>query len=163
VDRGTAASVVYEAGPTGFGLARALAGAGIECVVAAPSKLLPVPGSRVKTDRNDARHLAELVLTGRVTPVRVPSPAEEAARSLVRARDDARGDLMRARQRLSKLLLRQGVVWDRAAWTGAHLAWLGRQRMDDPVLQVTFDNDLAVVRQVMARRDWLDEPVKFLV
>src|SRR4051794_31123673 len=103
--------VVYEAGPTGYGLARLCAEAGIGCVVAAPSKIRPA-ADRVKTDRRDAERLARLLRLGEITPVRVPGPAEEAARDLVRAREDARGDLMRARHRLSKLLLRHGAVYD---------------------------------------------------
>ncbi len=101
--------VVYEAGPTGYGLGRACAGAGISCVVAAPSRIRAA-ADRVKTDRRDAELLARLLRLGEITPVRVPEPEEEAAaRDLVRAREDARGDLMRARHRLSKLLLRHGM------------------------------------------------------
>src|SRR6476469_8503473 len=99
--------VVYEAGPTDFPLARALRAAGIDCLVAAPSKLQRPSGDRVKTDRNDALHLARLLKLDQITEVVVPEPAQEAARDLVRAREDIRGDLMRARHRVSKLLLRQ--------------------------------------------------------
>ena len=122
--------VVYEAGPTGYRLARACAGAGISCVVAAPSRIRPA-ADRVKTDRRDAERLARLLRLGEITPVRVPGPEEEAARDLVRAREDARGDLMRARHRLSKLLLRHGAVYDATAWTRAHDAWLRRQRFQE--------------------------------
>ncbi len=115
--------VVYEAGPTGYGLARACAAAGISCVVAAPSRIRAA-ADRVKTDRRDAERLARLLRLGEITPVRVPEPEEEAARDLVRAREDARGDLMRARHRLSKLLLRHGAVYEATAWTKAHDAWL---------------------------------------
>ena len=116
--------VAYEAGPTGFGLARALQAAGVGCVVVAPSKLERPPGDRVKTDRRDAERLARLLHIGELPAVRVPTQAEEAARDLVRAREDARADLMRARHRLSKLLLRQGLVFEGAAWTQAHARWL---------------------------------------
>jgi transposase len=107
--------VVYEAGPTGYGLARGCAEAGISCVVAAPSRIRPA-ADRVKTDRRDAERLARLLRLGEITAVRVPGPEEEAARDLVRAREDARGDLMRARHRLSKLLLRHGAVYEATAW-----------------------------------------------
>ena len=110
----------YEAGPTGFGLARALTAAGVRCEVVAPSKIERPAGDKVKTDRRDAERLARLLRIGELPGVRVPTEAEEAARDLVRAREDSRGDLMRARHRLSKLLLRQGLVWDHTAWTGAH-------------------------------------------
>ena len=105
-------AVAYEAGPTGFGLARALSGAGVRCVVAASSKLQRPAGDRIKTDARDALHLARLLRLDEVVSVRVPPPAEEAARDLVRAREAARQDLMRCRHRLSKLLLRHGIVYD---------------------------------------------------
>ena len=89
--------------------------AGISCVVAAPSKIRPA-ADRVKTDRSDAERLARLLRLGEIPSVRVPGSEEEAARDLVRAREDARGDLMRARHRLSKLLLRHGAVYDATAW-----------------------------------------------
>jgi len=96
-------AVTYEAGPTGFGLARCLTAAGIECLVAAPSKLQRPPGDRVKNDARDARHLARLLHLGQIVEVSVPSVEQEAARDLVRAREDCRGDLMSARHRVSKL------------------------------------------------------------
>ena len=78
-------AVAYEAGPTGFGLARQLTAAGIRCVVAAPSKLQRPPGDRVKTDSRDAQHLAKLLRMDQIVEVRVPSVEQEAARDLVRA------------------------------------------------------------------------------
>jgi transposase len=127
-------AVAYEAGPTGFGLARALTGAGVRCVVAAPSKLQRPSGDRVKTDVRDAQHLCRLLRLDEVTAVTVPSVEQEAARDLVRAREDCRGGLMRARHRLSKLLLRHGHVYalgDRGqAWSLAHDRWLRQLRRD---------------------------------
>jgi transposase len=104
-------NVAYEAGPTGFGLARALQAAGIDCLVAAPSRLLRPSGDRVKTDAKDALLLARLVAVGEVTAVAVPDEETKAARDLVRARDDVRGELMSARHRVTHLLLRQGIVY----------------------------------------------------
>ena len=98
--------VTYEAGPTGFGLFRLLESSGIRCVVAAPSKLLRPSGDRVKTDARDAQHLARLLRIDEITEVCVPSAEEETARDLVRCREDTRQDLMAARHRMSKLLLR---------------------------------------------------------
>src|SRR4051794_6905371 len=118
-------AVTYEAGPTGFDLYRYLSSAGIRCEVAAPSKLQKPAGDRVKTDAKDAIHLARLLRLDEVTPVAIPTVDQEAARDLVRAREDCRGDLMRARHRLSKLLLRHGIVYSGGdAWTGKHEAWL---------------------------------------
>jgi hypothetical protein len=116
-----APAVTYEAGPTGYELARALAAAGVPCLVAAPSRIPRAPGERVKTDRRDAVRLARLLRLEELVAVRVPGLAEEAAR-----------DLMRARHRLSKLLLRRGIVWEARAWTGAHELWLARQRACAP-------------------------------
>src|SRR5206468_5972909 len=110
-ERAGPVAVVYEAGPTGFGLYRSLTAAGIRCVVAAPSKLQRPAGDRVKTDAKDALHLARLLRLDQIVEVRVPSVAQEAARDLVRAREDVRRDLMRCRHRLSKLLLRHGIVY----------------------------------------------------
>jgi transposase len=119
--------VAYEAGPTGDGLARELVKRGVECVVAAPSKIPRVSGDRVKTDRRDAEHLVRLLLAGKLHPVRVPGPEEEALRDLVRAREQVRVDLMRCRHRLSELLLRHGIRFDDGkAWTDRHRARLAR-------------------------------------
>lgn len=93
----------YEAGPTGYGLARELGKRGVGCVVAAPSKIPRASGDRVKTDRRDAELLARLWVAGKLQPVRVPGAEEEALRDLVRAREGVRVDLMRWRHRLSKL------------------------------------------------------------
>ncbi len=148
--------VAYEAGPTGFGLARAFDRVGIACTVCAPSKLERPPGDRIKTDRRDAIRLARLLRLGELVAVRVPTESEEAARDLVRARDDARGDLMRARHRLSKLLLRRGLVYDGNAWTQAHEVWLRSMSFAERGAAVAFDEAYAAVLGVCARRDRLD-------
>jgi transposase len=151
--------VAYEAGPTGFGLARACAEAGIACTVAAPSKIRRAAADKVKTDRRDAERLARLLRIGELVAVRVPEPHEEAARDLVRAREDARGDLMRARHRLSKLLLRHGLVYDATAWTQAHDGWLRRQRFTAGPLAFVFDECYGRVLHAKTRRDALDEAI----
>lgn len=103
------AAVTYEAGPTGFGLARFLKHQHVRWVIAAPSKLHRPADDRVKTDAKDALLLARLLRLGDIVLVAVRSVAQEAARDLARAREDVRGDLMRARHRTS-LLLRQGIL-----------------------------------------------------
>jgi transposase len=153
-------AVTYEAGPTGFGLARAVTAAGIRCVVAAPSKLTRPAGDRVKTDAKDALLLAQLLQVGQISPVRVPTVTEEAARDLVRSREDVRGDLMRARHRVSKLLLRHGHVYSGGkAWTGAPQAWLKRIRFDQPGTQAAYEADLETVEFALTRRDRLDAAI----
>jgi len=156
-------AVAYEAGPTGFGLYRALNGVGVRCVVAAPSKLQRPPGDRVKTDAKDAVHLARLLRLGEITAVTVPTVDQEAARDLVRARDDCRGDLMRARHRLSKLLLRHGFVYSGGqAWTGVHDQWLRRQRFDHRATTMAFESGYEAVTAITARRGRLDKAIAVL-
>lgn len=156
-------AVAYEAGPTGFGLARALDEAGIRCQVAAPSKLNRPSGERIKTDARDAVLLARLLRNDDLTPIRIPTITEEAARDLVRAREDVRGDLMRARHRVSKLLLRHGhVYYGGVAWTGKHHAWLHQIRFDlphDAGTQAAYEADLEAVEFAVARRDRLDKAI----
>ncbi|MFD9825773.1 IS110 family RNA-guided transposase [Streptomyces violascens] len=154
-------AVAYEAGPTGFGLARALTGAGIRCVVVAPSKLERPPGDRIKTDRRDAERLARLLRIGELPAVRVPSVAEEAARDLVRAREDVRGDLMRARHRLAKLLLRQGLLWEgKTAWTQAHERWLRSLSFEQPGIQLAFDEAFDAALAAQSRRHRLEAAIE---
>ena len=153
--------VTYEAGPTGFGLARAINNsAGMECLVAAPSKLQRPAGDRIKTDARDAAHLARLLRLGEITAVTVPAPEIEAVRDLVRAREDARADLMRVRHRLSKLLLRQGIVYfGGTPWTCVHESWLRKQRFADHHLKAAFDHSFDAVLAATAARNRLDEQI----
>ena len=153
-------AVTYEAGPTGFGLARFLLAAGIMCLVAAPSKLQRPAGDRVKIDARDAAHLARLLHLGQITEVTIPTVVQEAARDLARARDDCRTDLMGARHRVSKLLLRQGIVYyGGQAWTGKHELWLRGQRFDNPALSMAFEAALDAMVACVHRRDRLDAAI----
>lgn len=153
-------AVTYEAGPTGFGLARFLIAAGLLCLVAAPSKLVRPPGDRVKTDARDAAHLARLLHLGQIVEVTVPTVVQEAARDLVRAREDCRGDLMTARHRVSKLLLRQGIVYsDGKPWTGRHELWLRAQRFDVAGLQLAYDSAFDAMLSCLDRRNRLNEAI----
>src|SRR5262249_42702909 len=147
------------AGPTGYGLARACLAAGIACTVAAPSRIPRASGDRVKTDRRDAERLARLLRLGGLVAVRGPEPHEGAAPGLVGARGDAGGELMRARHRLSKLLLRHGLVYDASAWTLTHDAWLRRQRFDSRPLQLALEEAYAAAMQAKTRRDALDQVI----
>jgi transposase len=133
----------YEAGPTGFGLYRAALAAGIDCQVIAPSKTPRASGNRNKSDRRDTDLLLRQLMAGRLTPVAVPSPTFAAARDLARAREQVRLDLMRCRQRLSKLLLRHGRLWDRSAWTKVHRQWLHAQRFEHQKTELAFIDNLA--------------------
>lgn len=143
----------YEAGPTGFGLYRAAVAAGIGMQVIAPGKTPRGPSDRVKTDRKDAELLARLLLAGSLTPVIVPAPEVEAAREMTRAHDACRRDLMNARHRVSKMLLRHGRVYPKpSTWTAEHRRWLSRQQFDEPASSMVFADLLAAVDGLTSRK-----------
>jgi transposase len=152
--------VAYEAGPTGYGLARELSKRRVECVVAAPSKIPRAAGDRVKTDRRDAELLARLLLAGKLHPVRVPGDEEEALRDLVRAREAVRVDLMRCRHRLSKLLLRHGIRFDDGrAWTERHRQWLATITLQWPAAQATLLDARGAIDALCHRREQLEQGI----
>jgi transposase len=143
----------YEAGPTGFGLYRAAVAAGVSMDVIAPGKTPRGPSDRVKTDRKDAELLARLLLAGSLTRVVVPPVAVEAARELMRGHDACRRDLMTARHRVSKMLLRHGRVYPEAStWTVKHRRWLSTQQFDEPVSELAFADLVAGVDGLSARK-----------
>ena len=157
------AAVAYEAGPTGFGLFRALGAAGIRCEVAAPSKLERASGDRVKTDARDALLLARRLRMDEVTAVAVPTAECEAARDLVRAREDCRRDLTRTRHRVNGLLLRHGVVYSQGrAWTGRHDQWLRGITFPQPSTQRALGDYYEATLMMAARRDRLDADIAAL-
>jgi transposase len=154
----------YEAGPTGYGLARELTRRGVQCVVAAPSKIPRAPGDRVKTDRRDAEHLVRLLLAGKLHAVRVPGDEEEALRDLVRAREAVRVDLMRCRHRLSKLLLRHGIRYDGGqSWTDRHRQWLARIALQWSAAQTTLLDAIGAVDALEHRRGQLEREIVALL
>jgi transposase len=154
----------YEAGPTGYGLARELAHRRVECVVAAPSKIPRAPGDRVKTDRHDAEHLVRLLMAGKLHAVRVPGDEEEALRDLVRAREAVRVDLMRCRHRLSKLLLRHGIRFeDGHAWTDRHQQWLKTVTLEWPAAETTLLDHIGAIDALNHRRDQLEREIVALL
>src|SRR5882762_1654895 len=126
--------VCYEAGPTGFGLFHLLRSMGVRCEVVAPSLVPKGSGDRVKTDKRDASRLARLHRAGELTAIRVPSPAEEAVRDLVRARAALLAGRKRARKRITAMLMRHGRIWRGTYWTQAHEQWIAGQRFGEPAL-----------------------------
>jgi transposase len=143
----------YEAGPTGFGLYRSAVAAGIAMQVVAPGKTPRGPSDRVKTDRKDAELLARLLLAGSLKHVVVPPPEVEAAREMTRAHDACRRDLMNARHRVSKMLLRHGRVYPKpSTWTAEHRRWLSAQRFDEPASDLVFADLLASVDGLTSRK-----------
>src|SRR6266481_6873893 len=131
-------AVAYEAGPGGYELHRLLSSMGVACDVVAPSLIPRGASDKVKTDRRDAVRLTLMHRAGLLTAIRVPSPAEEAVRDLVRARGDLLDDRKRMQQRLNAVLLRHGQAWRGAKWTYAHRVWVDRQVFDEPALAEAF-------------------------
>jgi transposase len=145
---------VYEAGPTGFGLARAAIDRGIDVRVVAAGKVPRASGDRVKTDKRDAERLARLLAAGELSFAFVPSIADERFRDVIRAIEDCRGDLMRGRHRLSKFLLRRDIRWSGpgSTWTQKHMSWLRAQQFDDLCSRATFIDYLSAVEMLVTRR-----------
>lgn len=156
----TPGQAVYEAGPTGFGLARYLNSHGVECLVAAPSKLLRAAGDHVKTDKRDALVLARMLNLGEVTAVRVPTEEQEALRDLSRARQQAAKELAHSRQRINALMLRHGLFYPaKSRWNREHLAWLRKQDLGQPAAQLTLDADLELVAMLLAHLKRLETQI----
>ncbi len=151
----------YEAGPCGYALKRKLDDLGLPCVVIAPS-LIPVkPGERVKTDRRDAQKLATLFMAGLLTEVHPPDPQQESVRDLTRAREDAKQDQMRARNRLSNMLLRHGFLFTETRnWTKKHRIWLRKLRFESIHAQRVFEQYLLSLEQIEERLATLDEHIE---
>ncbi|MCA1698321.1 MAG: IS110 family transposase [Actinobacteria bacterium] len=151
----------YEAGPTGFALARRLEAAGVDCLVCAPGLIPRGPSDRVKTDQRDAERLVRLLIAGELHRVAVPTIEAESLRDLVRAREDLRGDLMSARHRVAKLLLRHDVRFEGSErnWTQPHLKWLSTVRFEHPGTQAAFDDYRGAVDALIIRRGELERQI----
>jgi transposase len=130
----------YEAGPCGYGLYRQLLALGHDCQVVAPSLIPRKPGERIKTDRGDARKLAQALRSGDLTAVWVPDEEQEAMRDLTRARDDLKAQERKARQQLNAYVLRQGHAWpsNKTRWTQTHYNWLESLRFAHDWQQVVL-------------------------
>jgi transposase len=151
----------YEAGPTGFVLYWQLSQSGVDCVVVAPSLVPKKPGDRVKTDRRDALKLARCHRNGDLTAVWVPDEASEALRDLVRQREAAKQDQLRARHRLTKFLLRTGQrpPLGLKAWTERYWRWLEQVRYTQPAQEVTLRDCMNEVEHMSARVKRLEEAI----
>ena len=153
----------YEAGPTGYTLYWQLTKLGVECMVVAPTLVPMKAGDRVKTDRRDAERLARSFRAGELTAVWVPDAAHEALRDLVRAREAAKGDELRARHRLGKFLLRHGRRPSERmrAWTQRHLDWIRREvRFEQFAQQATLEDYLAEVVHLGQRIVRLEKAIR---
>ncbi len=157
-------NVCYEAGPTGFVLARRLRQLKVHCVVMSPSKTERKPNERIKTDKRDARNIAKLFRNGDIVEVRVPPALDEAVRDLCRARTDASDDLRRAKQRLNSFLLRNGFRYSgKARWTPSHMRYLRHLTLPDPVQNIVLEEYIQAIDDAIERQQRLAEQMKGLL
>jgi transposase len=161
VSTGHVLHIVYEAGPCGFVLQRHLSALGWHCDVVAPSSIPRPSGERIKTDRRDAMKLARLARSGELAVVRVPGPADEAVRDLVRAREDAVREQRNGRHRLKALLLRNGISYaGKSSWTAAHLRWLATLKLEHAAQQIGFQEYLHSITESGARIARLEQALR---
>jgi transposase len=151
----------YEAGPVGYGLARETTPE-VEVRVCAPGSIPRKPGDRVKTDRRDAERLVRSLLAGELSFVRVPSVEEEQFRDLARCRECARADLMRARHRLGRFLVRREIEFagPGGSWSEAHHRWLRSLEFADHASRSVFNDYLVGVFFLEGRRAGLDAQIE---
>lgn len=161
VSAGHKLHIVYEAGPCGFVLQRHFSALGWDCDVVAPSSIPRPSGERIKTDRRDAMKLARLARANDLAVVRVPGPADEAMRDMVRAREDSVREQRNARHRLKALLLRNGISYaGKTAWTAAHLRWLATVKMEHAAQQIGFQEYLHSITESGARIERLEQAMR---
>ena len=153
--------IVYEAGPSGYGVWRDLRALGYRCEVAAPSKIARAPGDRVKTDRRDALMLARLARSGGLVSVTVPDERDEALRDLSRARSDAVRARLKARQQLKALLLRHGHRYSgKSSWTLAHERYLAEVKFIHPAQNIAFTEYRSAVRDAHERVERFNDSLR---
>lgn len=155
----------YEAGPTGFELQRALASAGLDCIVVAPSLVPAKAGERVKTDRKDAVRLAKFLRSGDLTEVFVPDESTEAMRDLERARDDSVKAARVARHHVNTFLLRHGRRYTEGKrnWTELHMIWLRAQTFENEAQRQVYRDYLCAAEEAVARTERLTQCIARLV
>lgn len=152
----------YEAGPCGFVLQRFLTAQQVPCEVIAPTLIPRRPGDRIKTDRRDARQLAVLYRAGALTAIHIPSELEEAIRDVLRCREAINADLLRARHRLSKFLLRHDrrYTQTKCAWGPRHTTWLRSLQWPLPALEQTFGGYLRAVEETATRLSVIEDDLR---
>lgn len=155
--------VVYEAGPTGFGLCRDLKSHGISCIIVAPNKVPLMPGPRIKTDKRDARYLAWQLRMGTLAGIALPDEELEALRDLIRAREDALHTRRRTRQQLGGLLLRHGARWaGKSTWNQKYIDWIGSLRLGSEAQELAKQQYLGEVKHFDERIETLTEQIERL-
>jgi len=164
VSKGNRLHFVYEAGPCGYQIYRHLSGQGFDCEVVAPSRIPKPSGTQIKNDRRDALMLARLHRAGELTAVYVPLAESEAIRDLTRAREAAKGDEKKSKQRLLAFLLRSGFRYTgRASWSKAHMRWLADIKMPHRSQQIVLQEYIDALSQCKARVQRLTEQIRELL
>jgi transposase len=155
-------SMCYEAGPTGYPLYRLLTSIGVHCDIIAPSLIPQKPGERVKTDKRDAIRLAQLYRAGELTTIHVPSEEGEALRDLVRCREDAKEDELRARHRLTKFLMRHEIRPPDGVnrWTVKYYRWLDTLKFEYSSARVVFQEYYHQLKELQQRVLRLEEEIR---
>ena len=157
-------ALCYEAGPTGFVLARRLIKLGFECIVVAPSKIPTPSGDRVKTDRRDARKLARLYRAGELTGIHIPSVEDEVIRDVCRGRTDAVNTMARTKKQLLSFLLRNGYRYKgKAHWTEAHMRYLRELVLADPAQKIILEEYLQRIDFAVKQVERIDDQMKKLL
>lgn len=164
ISKGNRLKFAYEAGPCGYQIYRHLTAQGLDCVVVAPSRIPRPSGNQIKNDRRDALMLARLHRAGELTAVHVPLAEDEAIRDLTRAREDAKSDEKRSKQRLLSFLLRSGVRYTGGSlWSKAHMRWLSDIKMPHRSQQVVLQEYIGTVNQCKERVQRLTEQIQQLL
>ncbi|MBI9082514.1 MAG: IS110 family transposase [Desulfobacterales bacterium] len=164
VSKGGCLYFVYEAGPCGYQIHRHLTAQGFDCAVVAPSRIPKASGDRIKNDRRDACMLARLHRAGELTAVYVPLAEDEAIRDLTRAREDAKGDEKKAKQRILAFLLRSGFKYSGSkAWSLAHMRWLSDIKMAHPSQQIVLQEYIDTLTESRLRVQRLTEHLQQLL
>lgn len=161
VSKGGPLHFVYEAGPCGYEIYRHLTAKGYDCSVVAPSRIPKKSGDRIKNDRRDACMLARLDRAGELTSVYVPFAEDEAIRDLTRAREDAKTDEKKSKQRLLSFLLRSGLRYTgKKPWSQAHLRWLSDIKMAHPSQQIVLQEYIDTITECSLRVHRLTEQIR---
>lgn len=156
--------ICYEAGPTGYGLARRLREEGYDCQVVAPAKTPKKPGDHVKTDRRDAVKLADYLRSGHLTFIRIPTPEEEALRDLIRAREDLKLKETNSKRQLNSMMLRHGRIFvgGKCLWTKRHFDWVETQEFEFEASREAKDVYVGEIRRYMQAVQDVDRRIEEL-
>ena len=164
VSKGYQLHFVYEAGPCGYQIYRHLTAQGFDCAVVAPSRIPKPSGKQIKNDRRDALMLARLHRAGELTAVYVPLAEDEAIRDLTRAREDAKSDEKKSKQRLRAFLLRSGLRYTgRASWSKAYMRWLADIKMPHRSQQIVLQEYIGTLNQCKERVQRLTAQIQQLL